>query len=118
MQRIWTGCLLAACLALGCQKPGYMKGSELQRRGQGPQECASRCQELGMAMGAMVLVSNDLPGCVCVPYAPSSAPPAAEGASGAAVGQVVIAAAVAAQQQQQQQQQRQQQQQQQQFYHH
>jgi hypothetical protein len=103
---------LAACT------PGYMKVKDLDRLEQGPKDCAKRCQELGMRMGALVLVSNDLPGCVCEPLPAPNAPtdPAKavsqEGASAAVTGEVVIAAAAAAGQQQQQQRQRQQQQEQ------
>jgi hypothetical protein len=105
-------------LGLAACTPGYMKVKDLDRREQGPAACASRCQELGMRMGALVLVSNDLPGCVCEPLPPPSAPNApAEppkavsgvGASAAVTGEVVIAAAAAAEQQQRRQQQQQQQ---------
>ncbi|HET7545457.1 MAG TPA: hypothetical protein VFK05_36570 [Polyangiaceae bacterium] len=52
---------LAAC------SPGYMKASELESKHQGPADCEARCAELGMRMGALVLVSDTLPGCVCQP---------------------------------------------------
>ena len=93
--------------------PGYMKVQDLDRLEQGPKDCAKRCTELGMKMGALVLVSNDVPGCVCEPLPAPNAPldPAKavsqEGASAAVAGEVVIAAAAAAQQQQQRQQQQQ-----------
>jgi hypothetical protein len=96
---------LAACT------PGYMKVKDLDRLEQGPKDCAKRCTELGMRMGALVLVSNDVPGCVCEPLPAPNTPldPAKavsqEGASAAVAGEVVIAAAAAAQQQQRQQQQ-------------
>lgn len=95
---------LAVVFGVACQKQGYMKGSDLQDQGQGPTECAAQCEELGMRMGALVLVGNLLPGCVCVPPdAPKDS--AKQGASGATVGQVaqVVIAAAAAQHQQQQQ---------------
>jgi hypothetical protein len=117
-------CLAAIGLALmaGCT-PGYIKSADLERKGQGPSACAKSCEDLGMRMTALVLVGDQLPGCVCQPVvkqAPISAPapaPAATPESGAAAsttGFVVIAAAAAAQQQQQQQRQRQLQRQQQQ----
>jgi hypothetical protein len=68
---------LAAC------SPGYMKASELESKHQGPADCEARCVELGMRMGALVLVSDTLPGCVCQPQpAAPPAPPAAVGAPG------------------------------------
>jgi len=91
-----------------------MKVKDLDRLEQGPKDCAKRCEELGMKMAALVLVSNDLPGCVCEPVPAPNAPNAPvdpgkavsqEGASAAVAGEVVIAAAAAAQQQQRQQQQ-------------
>jgi hypothetical protein len=109
----------------GC-KPGYMKASELEHRDQGPAACSKSCQDLGMRMVAMVLVSDMLPGCVCQVLevqAPLSAPPAGatpgsvppangapagaahEGAAASVTGYVVIAAAAAARQQQAQQEQ-------------
>ena len=58
----------------GCS-PGYMKASELESKHQGPSDCEARCAELGMRMGAFVLVSDTLPGCVCQPKAaPSEVP--------------------------------------------
>jgi hypothetical protein len=96
---------LAACT------PGYMKVQDLDRLEQGPKDCAKRCTELGMRMGALVLVSNQLPGCVCQPLPAPNAPVdptkplSQEGASAAVTGEVVIAAAAAAQQQQRQQEQ-------------
>jgi hypothetical protein len=96
---------LAACT------PGYMKVQDLDRLEQGPKDCAKRCDELGMKMGALVLVSNQLPGCVCQPLpAPNepAKPISQEGASAAVTGEVVIAAAAAAHEQQQQRQQQQQ----------
>jgi type IV secretory pathway VirB10-like protein len=62
--------------ALAACSPGYMKASELESKHQGPADCEARCVELGMRMGALVLVSDTLPGCVCQPT-PAAAPPAA-----------------------------------------
>src|SRR6187549_3899385 len=57
----------AGVLALAACSPGYMKASELESKHQGPSDCEARCVELGMRMGAFVLVSDTLPGCVCQP---------------------------------------------------
>jgi hypothetical protein len=92
----FRGTLLQACkltaLLLGptlsACAPGYMKASDLERRGQGPTACAESCEDLKMKMVAMVLVSDTLPGCVCqvlevqgaapaVQAAPAAPPPAA-----------------------------------------
>jgi hypothetical protein len=94
---------LAAC------SPGYMKASELESKHQGPSDCEARCVELGMRMGAFVLVSDTLPGCVCQPKpavsepakpSPGEAPksePVQQGAAAASASDVVLmAAAVAA----------------------
>jgi hypothetical protein len=106
-------------LSLAACTPGYMKASDLERLEQGPRDCEKSCNDLGMRMVAMVLVSNQLPGCVCQPMlvalpvpppAPGAPPalPAAQndsaqvGAAAAVSGEVVIAAAAAAYNQQQQ----------------
>ena len=101
------GLVVLSVLAATACTPGYMKASELDKKEQGPSFCAARCHELGMRMGALVLVSNDLPGCVCQTLAsPSNAADVpAQGASAAVAGEVVVAAAAAAARQQQQQQQ-------------
>jgi hypothetical protein len=107
----------------GCT-PGYIKASELEARGQGPAECARSCEALKMRMAALVLVGNDLPGCVCQPLPTQGAPltqpqppqpesALSDGAAASTTGYVVIAAAAAAREQQRRQQQLQQQQQQQ-----
>jgi hypothetical protein len=85
--------LMAAWLG-GCS-PGYIKPSDLESREQGPKHCAARCYELGMDMGALVLVSDQLPGCVCVPRA-SAGKTAPLGAGASTTGVIVLAAAVAA----------------------
>jgi hypothetical protein len=128
MNQKWShGFRMLSALALfalaGC-RPGYIKASDLESKGQGPSACAKSCEELGMRMAALVLVGDTLPGCVCQPVtvqsptpkvdapavppavpsaAPSTTPPpppAAEGAAAATIGYVVIAAAIAAQQSQ------------------
>ena len=104
-----AACILAlACLVVGCA-PGYMKASELEDKEQGPGHCATRCHELGMDMGALVLVSNQLPGCVCVPRA-TAGRTARLGAGASTTGYAVVLAAAAAAQQQQQRQREEQQQ--------
>src|SRR6478735_8073608 len=82
-RRLWTALAGAFATALlGCS-PGYMKASELESKHQGPSDCEARCAELGMRMGALVLVSDTLPGCVCEPK-PAPAPPPAVPAPAAA----------------------------------
>jgi hypothetical protein len=109
-----AGILALACPVAGCT-PGYMKPSDLEAKEQGPGHCAKRCHELGMDMGALVLVSDQLPGCVCVPRA-GTGKTAELGAGASTTGYAVVLAAAAAAQQQRQQQQRQQQQRQQQLH--
>ena len=105
-------------LATGCAT-GYMKTEDLQREGQGPAGCETRCRQLGMQMGALVLVSRALPACVCVPQqvqgpgpeagAERSADPRVGGLTAGAVGGYVVIAQEEQRRQQQQQQQQQQQ---------
>jgi hypothetical protein len=101
--------LLVVFAVSGCA-PGYIKASDLDSREQGPQHCETRCHELGMKMGALVLVGDSMPGCVCQPRA-AAEPVAGEGASGATVGHVVLLAAAAEAQRQQEEQRRRQQEQ-------
>ena len=121
--KIGVGLSMVLLTGLAGCAPGYMQASDLEAKHQGPSFCAARCEELGMRMAALVLVSDSLPGCVCQPVYPQKgapakgAPPAtkpapsededaaAEGASAATTGYVVLAAAAAAARQQQQQQQ-------------
>jgi hypothetical protein len=91
----------AGALLLGCST-GYMKASDLKEKGRGPEDCQTSCHDLGMEMAALVLVSNNLPACVCTPRGGADPAHASAGAVG---GYVVVAAAAAAQQQQQLQQQ-------------
>ena len=93
--------LLVLVLA-GCTR-GYVETADLERHNQGPRACQARCAEMGMEMGALVLVSNALPACVCQP--PQALHAEAGGGAGATGGHVVIAAAAAQAQQQQRQQQ-------------
>jgi hypothetical protein len=119
-RRFWTTFVGAFATALAACSPGYMKASELEAKHQGPADCEARCVELGMRMGALVLVSDTLPGCVCQPKpveapkpSPGPVPPsdgAQQGASAATTSYVVVAAAAAAARANQHQQQRQQQQ--------
>jgi len=97
---ISTLSLVTALMSFGCSR-GYVETADLERHDRGPTACASRCAELGMRMGALVLVSDSTPACVCEPNATAGA--SVDGAAGAASGHVVIAAAAAAQQQQQRQ---------------
>ena len=109
--RFWVRAVGVLAVGLGACTPGYMKASDLEAKEQGPSHCAARCEELGMRMGALVLVGDDLPGCVCQPRykapPPANDDSAEEGASAATTGYVVLAAAAAAARQQQQQQQQQ-----------
>lgn len=111
----WQGVAVLVALTTGCT-PGYMKASQLEARGQGPTACAKSCDDLGMRMAALVLVGNELPGCVCQPLPVRGAssseneslPHAAsselnDGAAASTTGYVVLAAAAAARQQQQRQ---------------
>jgi len=121
-RRFFAGVLGVFATALAACSPGYMKRSELESKHQGPADCEARCVELGMRMGALVLVSDTLPGCVCQPLpapppsadapkpslspaapappAPPSAAPtpevAPQGASAIATGSVVATMAAAA----------------------
>lgn len=119
-RRYWTVIVGVFATAFAGCTPGYMKASDLESKHQGPSDCEARCVELGMHMGALVLVSDTMPGCVCQPKRPvgEEAPKAGDtsvsdvarqGASAATTGYVVaaLAAAAAAQRQQQQQQQQQ-----------
>jgi hypothetical protein len=121
--RVWWVAMGLLVSGLAACQPGYIKASELERKEQGPSHCAARCEELHMRMGALVLVGDELPGCVCqpvearpAPQAASAAEPASnvadEGASAATTSYAVVLAAAAAAQRARQQQQQQQQQQQ------
>jgi hypothetical protein len=74
-RRFWAATLCVLATALAACSPGYMKASELESKHQGPSDCEARCVELGMRMGAFVLVSDTLPGCVCQPKPSPSEPP-------------------------------------------
>lgn len=114
--RVWVWAMVGAILlsAAGCT-PGYIKASKLESRGQGPAACAQSCEDLHMRMAALVLVGDQLPGCVCQPLPVQGAPlktsdvrpaessgSAEEGASASTTGYVVLAAAAAAREQQRQ----------------
>lgn len=104
LARSWVAAVVVFGMSFGACTPGYMNASELNRKEQGPSHCAARCEQLGMRMAALVLVSDQLPGCVCEPLGrpKASADGAADvGASAATTGYVVIAAAAAAARQQQ-----------------
>jgi len=121
-RRYWLATVGVFATSLVACSPGYMKASELESKHQGPADCEARCVELGMRMGALVLVSDTLPGCVCQPKPkPPEAPKAngdeaptsnaaEQGASAATTSYVVaMAAAVAARTTQTQQQKQEQQ---------
>jgi len=75
-RRFWAAAIAGvfSTTLQGCS-PGYMKASELESKHQGPSDCEARCVELGMRMGAFVLVSDTLPGCVCQPKPAASEAP-------------------------------------------
>jgi hypothetical protein len=52
-----------AVVGAGCT-PGYMKADRLEALGQGPSAGAKSCEDLGMRRAALVLVGDQLPGCV------------------------------------------------------
>jgi len=83
---------------------GYLSTEDLDRGGLGPSSCSERCGELGMEMGALVLVQHGFAGCVCAPRTAGSVAPLLDSAGAAASGQAVIA--IVEEQQRQQQQQR------------
>ena len=107
--RMWLVALGIFASGLAACQPGYIKASELERKEQGPSACAARCQELHMRMGALVLVGDQLPGCVCQPVEQKSGA-ADEGASAATTSYAVVLAAAAAAENLRRQQQTQQQQ--------
>lgn len=126
--RLGCGVALLFAAGLSACTPGYIKADDLESRQQGPAACAKSCSELHMRMVAMVLVGDQVPGCVCQvtdtvppPGVTPSAPARGAhndggdmpfGAAASTGGYVVIAAAAARAQQQQQEIARQQQQQQ------
>ncbi len=93
-------------LSLGACAPSYMKPSELEQSNLGPKQCAARCDELGLRMGALVLVPGALPGCVCQPKrqdkdkAPGN-DAAQDSATATSAAQVVVVDAAAVKKEQQ-----------------
>lgn len=71
---------------MGCATTHPAVDPGVKLRPETPEECADRCREMGMRLGAVVLIRNSA-GCVCEPAgAPPSppSPPSARGARGAA----------------------------------
>lgn len=96
--------LLTAAAMMGCHHDGYVNSRQLARDGRGPDECRARCTDIGMRMGAFVLIGSFTPACVCEPFPTSGSQTSVDqGSAGAAGGHVVIAAAAQAAAQQQQQ---------------
>jgi hypothetical protein len=94
---------LVALSATACAH-GYRSAADLESAGLGPTTCTERCAELGMDMGALVLVQHSYAGCVCTPRtAGSMTAPVIDAAGAAAAGQTAIAIVQAQQQQQRQQ---------------
>ncbi len=46
---------------------GYLSPEAMESGQIGPRYCASACQELGLRMGAFVMVQHNYAGCVCEP---------------------------------------------------
>jgi hypothetical protein len=79
--------VLAACATMPAVDPG------LKLRPETRSECVSRCDEMGLRLSAIVLISNRA-GCVCESAAPSSEPePAAavRGGTAAVSGGALVA---------------------------
>ncbi|MFK7991051.1 MAG: hypothetical protein AB8I08_33840 [Sandaracinaceae bacterium] len=103
--------VLGLLLLTACGR-GYISENDLERGEIGPSQCTARCADMGMRMGAFVMVNHGYAGCVCTP-APSSGGSSpghavAEG-SAAQMGAVIAMTELAQQQQRQRQQQQQQQ---------
>lgn len=73
--------LALGSMNLGACAPSYMKPSELEQSNVGPKQCAARCEDLGLRMGALVLVPGALPGCVCQPKRNDKEKPSADDAA-------------------------------------
>jgi hypothetical protein len=92
---------LVLLLVAGCVTAPAI-GSGVRLRPETRPECAANCEELGMRLGAVVLIQNSA-GCVCQPreeLAPRSAPRAdLEGGAGAIAGGALVIALEQARQQ-------------------
>ena len=96
---------LFVCLVLlGCGPTGYITDDSLESGERGPAQCASRCDELGMTMGAFVMVNHGYAGCVCTPVPSSGA--ATLGAAGQTGAVIAATEAIEARRRQQRRQQR------------
>lgn len=68
---------------MGCATTHPAVDPGVKLRPETPAECADRCREMGMRLGAVVLIRNSA-GCVCEPAGAPPSPPSARGAGGAA----------------------------------
>lgn len=75
-------------LALGCATTAPAVSKYVKLRPETRSECAARCGEMGMRLGAVVLI-QDAAGCVCEPQDASSS---AAGAAAVAGGTAVLGA--------------------------
>lgn len=96
--------IAALLLGLGCNR-GYISSEAMESGQIGPRNCEQTCSELGMQMGAFVMVQHSYAGCVCQPT--RSAGGAAEVAGAAVQSGAVLAVGEARRREQQQQRRRQ-----------
>lgn len=85
MRSIPVGLLV---LAVGCATTAPAVSKYVKLRPETRSECAARCEEMGMRLGAVVLI-QDSAGCVCEPQDSSSS---AAGAAAVAGGAAVLSA--------------------------
>lgn len=96
--------LASALLAVGCNR-GYLSADAMETGEIGPRHCQSNCEELGLEMGAFVLVQHGYAGCVCQPRRSSGSADLSGGVAvnaGAVMAMAEAERRAAAQQQQQQ----------------
>jgi len=87
----WGVLLLLGALSSAACQPGYIKADKLESRGQGPSACAKSCESMNMRMTAMVLVGDDIPGCVCQALVTEAATPPAQAAPAPALPPATVA---------------------------
>ncbi|MEZ4401948.1 MAG: hypothetical protein R3B06_18100 [Kofleriaceae bacterium] len=90
-----TRTLIAAAALLGlaaCPKVQPPIDPKLEVPADGAQTCASVCQQMGLSLTSVVVVSSRL-GCVCSPAETSPGAPGASAATTSGAGAVVLAVA-------------------------
>lgn len=87
---------LMLLVGTGCSR-GYLSPEDMESGQIGPRYCAQTCDELGLEMGAFVLVQHSYAGCVCEPRRTSGG---SEVVGGAAVEAGATVAIIERQQQQ------------------